>query len=455
MMAQTAVPFVDTTIIPDRNAGIGSLLWDLQAAQDPEHNALPLLGPEFAFIDVGVSRASVASSLKNLLSDELRMDVDYVATERHGMVPYAYVTLLGEKVKKIQRYLSAVISSKETTREVTDWHYVVDIEGKASSIAYSYNHMGNKVWESYFMGRAFMNSGETVEYSDPLLNELLAPDAQQIEAMIDLERKRECDPGHPAPSWDGYRLEKNPLEQGLADHGISLQKTDVPQRIPYRQNVLFLGNVLDHYPRDEQCRGLDRIAANMQAGDIVIVQLDDMEASYVEVLLVKGQGVGKTRERARWIDTSKLEIHKPAPDSGPWQKIQLKPVLQKIRCQLINCIWGNETFPDSSREQHKILAHQCLHHVLATHFRALPVEETLRIAIREALLRLPSAGRPRGITVFNAGTNDASGDVLEMDTIPFVSDLIRAVLAEINSPNNVVEHELRPYQAIHVGGKNP
>lgn len=30
MKAQTAVPFVDTNVIPDRNAGIASLLWDLQ-----------------------------------------------------------------------------------------------------------------------------------------------------------------------------------------------------------------------------------------------------------------------------------------------------------------------------------------------------------------------------------------------------------------------------------------
>ncbi len=50
MKAQTAVPFVDTNIIPDRNAGIGSLLWDLQNPQDPDRDGPPLLEPEFAFI---------------------------------------------------------------------------------------------------------------------------------------------------------------------------------------------------------------------------------------------------------------------------------------------------------------------------------------------------------------------------------------------------------------------
>jgi hypothetical protein len=337
----------------------------------------------------------VATSLKRLLVDNLGMGVDYVATERLEMVPYAYVTRPGEGAEQIHGYLSAMISSEETRREVTDWHYVVDPEGKVSCVAYAYGHMGNEVWESYFIGRAFMDSGEVVEYSDPLLNEMLASDVQRIEAMVARETKWERDPSQSEPCWEGYAVEKNPLEQGLAQCGISLQRTDVPQRIASRQNVLFLGNVLNHYPLDEQSRHFDRIAANMQAGDIIIVQMDEPEASYVEVLLVKGQGAGKTHERVRWINTTKLEVHKPASDPGPWQQIQLKPVLQNIRRQLIDCIWGKETFPDSNREKHKILADQYLHHVLATHFRALPVEETLRVAIREALQRLPSRVHPR------------------------------------------------------------
>ena len=167
MKAQTAVPFVDTNIIPDRNAGIGSLLWDLQDSQDPDWDGPPLLGPEFAFIDVGVSRAKVSTTLKTLLASDLKMDVDYVATERPEAVPYANVTLLGDRAEKIRGYLSGMISSKETTREVTDWHYVVDRKGKVSSVAYSYNHYGNEVWEAYFMGRPFMFSGEKVEFLRP------------------------------------------------------------------------------------------------------------------------------------------------------------------------------------------------------------------------------------------------------------------------------------------------
>ena len=70
MKAQTVVPFVDTNIIPDRNAGIASLLWDLQNPQDPDRDGPPWLAPEFAFIDVGVSRAKVSTVLKTLLASE-------------------------------------------------------------------------------------------------------------------------------------------------------------------------------------------------------------------------------------------------------------------------------------------------------------------------------------------------------------------------------------------------
>src|SRR5512137_2528563 len=182
MNAQTAVPFVDTNIIPDRNAGIGSLLWDLQNPRDPDRDRPPLLGPEFAFIDVGVSRAKVATALKTLLARDLKMDVDYVATELLEAVPYANVTLLGDSAEKIRGHLSGMSPSKETTREVTDWHFVVDREGNVSSVAYSYNHYGNEVWEPYFMGRTFMYSGEPVEFFDPKLDEMLAADVPRIEA---------------------------------------------------------------------------------------------------------------------------------------------------------------------------------------------------------------------------------------------------------------------------------
>jgi hypothetical protein len=304
MKDQTAVPFVDTNIIPDRNVGIGSLLWDLQNPQHPNRNEPPLLNSRFAFIDVGVSRARVSTALKTLLASDLKMDVDYIATERVEAVPYANVTLLGDRAEQIRGCLSGTFSSKGATCEVKDWHFVVDLEGKVSSVAYSYHLHGNEVWEAYFMGRTFMYSGEPVEFSDPKLNEMLAPDVKKLEARIDLERKREGDPSQPAPSWEGYRVQRNPLEAGLAEFGITLQKTDVPQRIKGRQNVLFLGNVLNHYPQAEQARELERIAANMEEGDIGIVQVDEVEASSIEVLHVKGQGAQKTRERVRRVASS-------------------------------------------------------------------------------------------------------------------------------------------------------
>lgn len=422
MKAQKAIPFVDTNIIPDKNAGIGSLLLDLQGFQEPDPDGPPLLCPEFAFIDVGASRAKVSTTLKKLLARDLRMDVEYVATERLEVVPWANVILLGDRAEKIRGYLSGMISSKETIREVTDWHYVVDHKGKVASVAYSYNHYGNEVWEAYFMGRTFMVSGEKIEFFDPTLDDMLAPDVPKIEARIDLEMKRDSDPSQPGPSWDGYRMEKNPLEAGLAEFGITLQKADVPQRIEDRQNVLFLGNVLNHYPQDEQARELDRIASNMQEGDIVIVQVDEMEASSIEVLQVKGQGSQKTRERVRWINTSKLEVQKPAPGSGSWRQIHLKPGLERIVSRLIDCLGRTAISPEWSQKEHKVLIHQYISHVFRTFFRALPVEETLRIAIREALRRLPSEGGPKGIPVFKDDAKDAYGGALGLGPSPIVSE---------------------------------
>lgn len=431
MKAQTAVPFVNTNVIPDRNAGIGSLLWDLQNPQNPDRDGSPLLGPEFAFIDVGVSRAKVSTALKTLLASDLKMDVDYVATERVVAVPYANVTLLGDRAEKVRQHLSGMSPSKGATYEVTDWHYVVDRMGKVSSVAYSYHLHGNEVWESYFMGRAFMYSGEKVGFSDPKLDELLAPDVPRIEARVDLERKRDADPSQPVPSWDGYRMEMNPLEAGLAGFGITLQKTDVPQRISGRQNVLFLGNVLNHYPQDEQARELDRMAANMEEGDIVIVQVDEAAAAFIEVLQVKRQGAQKTRERVRWINTKTLEVQQPDRGPGSWQQIRVKPKVERMVSRLIDCLGRKVSSPECSQKNHRVLVHQYVGHVFGTFFRALPVEETLRVAIREALRRLPSEGGPKGIPVFMGDAKDAYGGALGLDPSPIVSeaDLINMKMA--------------------------
>ncbi|MDA8139381.1 MAG: hypothetical protein M0036_12075 [Desulfobacteraceae bacterium] len=393
MEAQTTIPLVDTNIIPDRNAGLGSLLWDLQNPQDPDRDEPPLLDSAFAFIDVGVSRAKAAIALKTLLARDLKIDVDYVATELPDAVPYANVTLLGVGAEKIRGHLSRMSPSKKTTYAVTDWHYVVDRTGKVASVAYSYNHYGNEVWEAYFMGRRFLYAGERVAFSDPELDEMLAPTVVKIEAMIDLERKRDSDPSRPGPSWDGYGMEKNPLEAGLAEFGITLQKTGVPQRIKNRQNVLFLGNVLNQYPQDEQARELDRIAANMQEGDIVIVQVDEVETAFIEVLHVKKQGSRKTRARVRWINTKTLEVQMPVRGPGSWRPIRMKPEVERMVSRLVECLVRKVSFPEGHQKDYWVLAHQYISHVFATYFRALPVEAILRIAVREALWRLPSQGK--------------------------------------------------------------
>lgn len=420
MNAQKTIPFVDTTIIPDRNAGIGSLLLELQ--DSPKMDGLPLLGHDFAFIDVGVSYARVSTALKTLLTKDLRMNVDYVATELPEMVPYAFVTPSGDREKAMHIYLSRMISSGKTTREVMDWHYVIDRKGKITSVAYSYNHYGNEVWEAYFMGRPFLISGKKVEFRDTVLDEIMAPDIKMIGELIGLEMKRDNDPVPSEPEWNGYRMEKNPLEAGLAEFGISLQKTDVPQRIMDRQNVLYLGNVLNHYPKEEQANELDQVAVNMQEGDIVIVQTDDMESSSIEVFQVRGLGNRKSRERVRWINSGKLEVSKPVPGTESWQQNYLKPVLELIVSSLTSYFVGVLSFPGLNKENHKLLVRQFLSMVFGTFFRAMPVEETLRIAIREALKRIPSGGSLKGIPVFRNDSEDAYGNVLGPDQSPLISD---------------------------------
>jgi hypothetical protein len=391
MKAQTTVPFVDTNIIPDRNAGIASLLWDLQNPHDPDRDGPALLDREFAFIDVGVSRAKVSTALRALLTSDLNMDVEYVATERPETVPYANVALLGDRAEKIRRYLSAIFSSNGTTCEVRDWHFVVDLEGKVSSIAYSYQLHGNDVWEAYFMGRTFLYAGEPIEFSKPELDETLATDVAEIEARIHRERNRDRDPGAPAACWDGYKMQKHPLEAGLAESGIALQKTDVPQRIVGMQNVVFLGNVLNHYPQDQQTSELNRISAPLEHGDLVIIQTDEVATPSIEVLQLRGQGDRKRLQRVRWINTKTLEVHLTAPSPEGWRKISLRPEVIRAANGMLQQLAELEGVPESQGDIRRLIQTYC-QHVFATHIRAMPVPATLRIASREALRRLPFDG---------------------------------------------------------------
>lgn len=415
---KVAIPFVDTNVIPDRNAGIGSLLRDLQNSEDPDRDGPPLLAPQFAFIDVGVSRARVAIALQTLLVRDLQMEVDYVATERPEAVPYANVTLLGADGETIRRGLSQMISAKDATREVQDWHFVVDGKGKVASLAYAYHLYGNEIWEAYFLGRTFMNAGEQVEFADPRLEAMLTPAVRQIEALIDAE----SDPSPPRPAWDRYRVDKHPLEDGLAAFGIRLQKTAVPDRIQDRQNVLFVGNVLNHYPPDQQVREFDRIGANLEEGDLIILQMDGMNPSFVQVFQVKGRGAQKTRERVRSINTNRLEVYQPIRGPGSWQQIDLKPEVERLVSDLMECLESKVGSPAWSQKHHRALVHQIISHVFGTFFRALPTEKTLRIAIREALRRLPSESNLKGMPVFQDDAIDAYGGALGLERSPLVSE---------------------------------
>jgi len=417
---QTAIPFVDTNIIPTRNAGIGSLLWDLQNPHDLVLDGQPLLNKAFAFIDVGVSRPRVSTTLKNLLETEFGMDLDYVATELPGMVPYAYVTNLGERGERIRGYLSSLISSKSVQREIADWHYVVNVKGKVSSVTYCYYLQGNEVWEAYFMGRSFMVSGQKNDFSDPTLNELVAPDVAKIESMIDL--KGESSQDLLDLSRHGYKIEINPLEAGLNEFGISLQKTDVPDRINDKQNVLFLGNVLNNYTQNVRSREFHRITANMADRDIIIIQVDEPDECSINVLQVKVEGGGKTYERLRWINTYKLEISKPVRGTGSWQTIQLQPQLEQIIRRLVDCLDSKLILPGWSKNDFRQLAYQYTNQVFRSFFRALPVEATLRIAILEVLRSLPLDGGLKGRPVFKDEGKDLYGGTVKLDLSPIVSE---------------------------------
>jgi hypothetical protein len=56
--------------------------------------------------------------------------------------------------------------------------------------------------------------------------------------------------------------------------------------------------------------------------------------------------------------------------------------------------------PEWRQEDQKVLVRQSVSHVFGTFFRALPVEETLRVAVREAVRRLPSEGGLKEIPDF-------------------------------------------------------
>jgi hypothetical protein len=72
----------------------------------------------------------------------------------------------------------------------------------------------------------------------------------------------------------------------------------------------------------------------------------------------------------------------------------------------------------------------------------LPVEDTLRIAIREALRRIPSKGGLKGIPVFSDDEQDVYGGALGLNPEPIVSDadLIKMMMASANVERTLVDN---------------
>lgn len=89
---------------------------------------------------------------------------------------------------------------------------------------------------------------------------------------------------------------------------------------------------------------------------------------------------------------------------------------------LMACLRRTVRSPEWSQEDHQMLVRRYISHVFLTYFRALPVEATLRIVIREALRRLPSEGALKGIPVFEDDAKDAYGGALGLGLSPIVSD---------------------------------
>jgi hypothetical protein len=188
----------------------------------------------------------------------------------------------------------------------------------------------------------------------------------------------------------------------------------------------------------------------MEERDLVIVQEDEVKASFIDVFQVKGRDAGKTCERVRWIDTRKLEVRQPGREPGSWRQIRVTPEVDRIAGRLVDCLAEKVSSPDWRRPEHRALLRQNISQVFRTFFRALPVEEILRIAIREALRRLPYEGGPKGIPVFEGDAEDAYGGALGPDPSPIVSeaDLMHLGLgtSEAETPAQVLsaESKLRP-----------
>jgi hypothetical protein len=181
---QPKLPFVDTNVIPDRNAGLGAFFGSSESSKSGSDGP-PLLNTLFAFTDVGVSRAKVATALKTLLANDLRWTWNMWPLKCPEAVPYANVTLLGARAEKIRGHLSGMSPYKGESRPRSRTGIiVVDRTGKVSSVAYSYHLYGNEVWEPIsWGGRSCAQVTRSV--LGPEAGRDAGPDVQKIEAMID------------------------------------------------------------------------------------------------------------------------------------------------------------------------------------------------------------------------------------------------------------------------------
>jgi hypothetical protein len=234
------------------------------------------------------------------------------------------------------------------------------------------------------MGRPFLYAGETIEFSNPELDAVMAPVVAEIEEAMHLSRIQ----ARPASFGDGFRVEWNPIESSLAASGIALQATEVPQRIPGKQNVLFLGNVLNQVPRHEQARQLARISSHMTPGDLVIVQSDEAPTAGIDVCQVTERDGQRTLLRMRRIDTATLEVHQSTTGPERWKTTSINAGVIHAADQAWQSLCATDVFTTPLEEPSQRMVRRQFHHVFATFHRAMPTPETIDIAAREVLRRL-------------------------------------------------------------------
>ncbi len=102
------------------------------------------------------------------------MDVEYVATERPQAVPYANVTLLGDRAEKVRAHFGELSPSKQPrTRSRTGITWLITRE-RFPPWPIRIRCMGMKCGSPISWAGHSCTQGQKFHFSDPKLDEMLA-----------------------------------------------------------------------------------------------------------------------------------------------------------------------------------------------------------------------------------------------------------------------------------------